>query len=515
MSNQPQPATTRLNLKQRSAGVLLHLTSLPGPHGSGDLGPEALRFADFLKAAGQRWWQMLPVGPIGPGNSPYASTSAFAGNPLLVNLEGLAAQGMLAPSDLRQPHGLSHARVSFTRVIAHRSAKLRQAFAVAMTRPRSWRDALVAFRESNRHWLDDFAVFSALSARHRGRPWHTWGAALVRRRPSALAEAQAALADEIAFEEFTQYQFDRQWRRFKRECNARGIALIGDVPIFVTHDSSDVWAHPDLFQLGADGRPRSVSGCPPDFFSKTGQLWGHPHYAWERHEATGFRWWIARLRRAIDMFDAVRIDHFIGFYRAWQVPGRAKTAAGGRYALTPGRQLLEAATRVLGTLPIIAEDLGAVTPEVWELRDHFGYPGMRVLQFAFRNGESDRYDQPHNHVRNAVVYTGTHDTNTTPGWFASLRGRGSSPAHRREAARALAYAGGRPASIHWDMIRLAYQSVANLAIIPMQDFLGLGVQARMNRPATATGNWGWRMRQPAATARLAERIRDLCETFAR
>jgi 4-alpha-glucanotransferase len=489
-------------LDQRSAGVLLHVTSLPGPHGSGDLGPDSLRFAGFVRRAGLRWWQMLPIGPIGPGDSPYAATSAFAGSPLLISPERLVNAGLL--SEARPLSAYSTERVDFRRTMLHRSRLLRLAFDAWRRAPERGRGELQAFRQRNRHWLEDYVLFTALREAQRRRSWSEWPRELRDRKPRALAEARAALADEIAFEEFVQFEFDHQWRQFREACNKDGVRLIGDIPIFVTHDSSDVWSNRELFLLDRAGRPKVVTGVPPDYFSVTGQLWGHPHYDWRAQAAGGFEWWIERFRRAFEMFDSVRIDHFIGFHRVWQVPGRARTARTGRYVPSAGQALLRAATRALGRLPIIAEDLGAVTPDVWALRDAFGFPGMRVLQFAFG---ADRYHQPHNYAPQCVVYTGTHDNDTTVGWFG-----GQSRAVKR---RVLEYAGGRAETIHWDMIRLAFGSPANVAIIPMQDYLGLGREARMNIPATPRGNWRWRMASGAANRGLAARIGSMVETFER
>ncbi|HMQ14884.1 MAG TPA: 4-alpha-glucanotransferase [Phycisphaerae bacterium] len=495
------------SLDRRAAGVLLHLTSLPGPLGVGDLGPAALSFADFLRSARQRWWQMLPIGPIGPGHSPYASPSAFAGNELFVSPELLWRDGLLDRNDLEHAAGGSPSRVNYDRAKRLRRKLLRQAYAAAVARPRRWRDGLAEFqRRCGRMWLDDYALFRAVSSAHAAT-WTGWPAPLRRRKRAAIAQARRELRAELDFERFVQFHFDRQWRRFRKECQARGVGLIGDIPIFVDHESSDVWARPELFRLDRAGRPTVVSGCPPDYFSRTGQLWGHPHYAWERHAADGFRWWMARFRRALDLFDAVRIDHFIGLHRVWQVPGGARDARRGRYARTPGRRLLGRARAALGRLPIIAEDLGAVTPDVWKLRDDFELPGMRVLQFAFAGSDGARYHQPHNHPRRAVVYTGTHDNDTTVGWFAKL----PAPAARR----VLAYVGGAADEIRWSMLRAAYASPAALAIVPMQDLLGLGSAARMNVPSTPSGNWRWRIAANQLSPDIAQRLAALCEAYER
>jgi 4-alpha-glucanotransferase len=518
--------TASFSLDRRSAGLLLHPTSLPGPHGSGDAGHEARRFVDLLAAAGQSWWQMLPVGPIGPGNSPYSSPSALAGNPLLIDLDELAREGLLSRSDLvplrglsrnlAPPRGLRDNRVCYPAMIAFRERCLRRAFDTYRSRHGRLKHSLERFSELNHTWLDDWCLFAALSRAMRGRPWIIWPAELRMRRRTALARAQRELAEECEFECFAQFLFDRQWQALKSYANRRGIGLIGDIPIFVTHNSCDVWRRPELFQLDRHGRSTVISGVPPDYFSRTGQLWGHPHYRWARHVAEGFSWWIERFGLTMRRFDAVRIDHFLGFYRVWEVPARARTAMGGRYVPTPGRELLSAVRRALGPIQIIAEDLGNVTPQAWALRDEFGFPGMRVLQFAF-DGDT-RYDQPHNHVRNAVVYTGTHDNDTTVGWFRSLS---RPPLNRRgrdgltTRQRVLRYLGTDGRQIHWDLIRLAYLSPANIAIVPLQDVLGLDARSRMNLPATAEGNWEWRLRPGAFTARHVQRLREMAETYER
>lgn len=508
--------SARFSLDRRSAGLLLHPTSLPGPHASGDAGRQARRFIDRLVAAGQSWWQMLPVGPIGPGNSPYSSPSALAGNPLLIDLRELVRDGLLSVDDIAAPRGLSQDRVRYTTMIPFRERCLRRAFDAFRSRPARHQGPLERFCELNRTWLEDWVLFAALWRAGRGRPWTTWPVELRTRRRAALLRAQRELRDECDFERFCQFLFDRQWQALRNYAHRRGIGLIGDIPIFVTHNSCDVWRRPELFRLDRRGLPTVVSGCPPDYFSRTGQLWGHPHYRWERHAAEGFSWWIERFRLAMRRFDAVRIDHFLGFYQVWQVPARARTAMHGRYVLTPGRELLLAVRRALGEIPIIAEDLGNVTPQARALRDEFGFPGMRVLQFAF-DGLS-RYDQPHNHVRHAVVYTGTHDNDTTVGWFRALlrpplNRRGEDGLNTRQ--RVLRYLGTDGHQIHWDLIRLAYLSPANIAIVPLQDVLGLDTRARMNRPATVRGNWEWRLRPEAFTAAHARRLRELAETYER
>ena len=502
-------------LDQRTAGILLHLTSLPGPHGSGDLGPAARRFADFLVATGHRWWQMLPIGPIGPGNSPYSSHSAFAGNPLLISLEALVEDGLLTRSDVRPPPGVQPDKVRYPKVIRFRTARLRKAFARFQQKRRK-PDAHERFRVRQRAWLDDYLLFCALRKVFDGAPWTEWDAELRRRKAAALRRVRRELREEIEYELFVQYVFDTQWTAFKRYCNQRGISLFGDLPIFVCHDSCDVWAHQSLYRLDKRGRPTVVSGVPPDYFSKTGQLWGHPHYNWRRHAATGFAWWIERFGAMFKRFDAVRIDHFLGFNRVWNVPAGARTALRGTWTKTPGDRVFAALRKALGRVQIVAEDLGLLVPEAAALRDRWGFPGMRVLQFAFDGTEKARYDQPHRYPRNCVAYTGTHDNNTTVGWFCALPKRGRKGRDGLTVRqRALRYVGSDGEAIHWDLIHLLYASVANIAIVPMQDALGLGARARMNFPSTAYGNWEWRMRPAAASDKLSAHLRTLAETYER
>jgi len=509
---------SRLTLARRAAGLLLHPTSLPGRHGSGDLGPEACRFVDFLAAAGQRWWQMLPVGPPGPGNSPYSTLSAFAGSPLLVSLEGLTQDGLLDPCDTVPPHHLLLDRVAYGAVMRFRLSRLRRAYAAFVRRGLSRDRAFLRFCEAQAGWLDDYALYAALRRAHRNCGWTAWERPLRLRERAALRRAAATLRQDGDFERFVQYQFDRQWTALRRYAHERGVGLIGDIPIFVAHDSSDVWAHRELFDLDAEARPRTISGVPPDYFSRDGQLWRHPHYRWARHRATGFAWWIARFRHAFQRFDAVRIDHFLGFHRVWAVPGRAQSARRGKWVKTPGAELLTTLRHQLGRLEIIAEDLGLVTPEAVVLRERFGFPGMRLLHFAFGTEAGSRCNQPHTYSHNCVVYPGTHDNETTVGWFARLRRaahKGRRTGGTTELQRVLRYLGTAGHEINWDLIRLALSSPANLAIIPVQDVLGLGNEARMNTPATATGNWRWRLWPGQLRPRHAHRLRDLTEIYGR
>ncbi len=506
------------HLTDRAAGLLLHPTSLPGRHGVGDFGPEAYCFVDFLSAAGQRWWQMLPIGPAGPGNSPYSALSAFAGHPLLISLDRLVRDGLLTTKDITPPHGSPGDRTDFAAALRCKLPCLRQAFRAYVAGGGLRDRAFVRFCQTHADWLEDYALYSALRRRHRGGGWATWAPELRLRRTAALRQAAQTLRREVDFERFLQFQLDRQWRALKDYANRHGVGLIGDLPIFVAYDSSDVWAHRELFDLDAAGRPRTVSGVPPDYFSKSGQLWRHPHYRWARHRATGYAWWLARFRRMLEQFDAVRIDHFLGFNRVWAVPGRAKTARRGKWVKTPGAELFTTLRRRLGRLEIIAEDLGLVTPKAVALRERCGFPGMRLLHFAFGDDEGSLRNQPHTFPRNCVVYPGTHDNETTVGWFERLRRETRRARGRQELPewkRVLRYLGTAGREIHWTMIRAALASPANLAIIPVPDLLGLGNEARMNTPATVRGNWRWRLRPGQLTLPVARRLRDLTEAYGR
>lgn len=495
-------------LGPRSSGLLLHPTSLPGPFGVGDLGPAASAFVDALARARQGWWQLLPLGPTGYGDSPYQCFSAFAGNPILISPERLVEDGLLAPADLPaspRPEG----RVEFEQVIPAKERLLQRAFErfQAGAAP-TLRHELEAFGRAEAAWLDDYALFMALKAAHGGVAWTGWDPALVSRQPSALAAARARLAPAVELHRFAQFLFFRQWKALQAHARTRGVRLIGDAPIFAAHDSADVWARAHLFRLRADGRPAVVAGVPPDYFSATGQLWGNPLYDWEAMAATGHAWWIDRLRAVHRLFDLVRLDHFIGFHRYWEVPGGAPTAEHGAWRTGPGAGLFDAALQALGELPIIAEDLGTVTPEVEALRLRYGFPGMRVLQFAFAGGVEPRF-LPHRHDRNTVVYTGTHDNDTTRGWFA-----GAGPAGQARLERYLGQAC-REETVSWQLLRLAWASVADLAVAPAQDLLSLGREARMNVPGEPTGNWRWRLRPGQLDEPVLARLAELTETFER
>jgi 4-alpha-glucanotransferase len=500
----------------RSSGILLHPTSLPGPFSIGDLGPAAYAFADFLVKSGQSLWQMLPLGPTGYGDSPYACYSAFAGNTLLISPDQLVAEGLLLPSDL--PDALPAERVDFERAHHVKDDLLRTAYRnYQQTSDDNLRQAFESFSLRSAGWLDDYALFRALKDAHGGVAWNEWTVELRSREPSALEQAREQLRDQIEAQRFYQFLFARQWFAFKTYCNDRGIKLVGDIPIFVAHDSADVWTSPDQFKLNEDGSPVVVAGVPPDYFSATGQLWGNPLYNWDGMRADGFKWWIERVHATLQTIDIVRIDHFRGFAACWEIPGGDKTAERGSWVAAPGRELFTAIRDALGDLPIIAEDLGVITPDVETLRDDFGFPGMRILQFAF-SSDATNHDLPHNYHANVAVYTGTHDNDTTVGWFSSVAGEGSTRTEEKvEDERALCrqYLNTDGKEIHWDFIRAVWQTVANTAVVPLQDLLGLGNEARMNLPNSTEGNWSWRFNPDALSDELALRLRKLTELYGR
>jgi 4-alpha-glucanotransferase len=503
----------------RTAGVLCHVTSLPGQWGIGDLGSVAWRFADWLETAGQGLWQVLPLGPPGFGESPYQSYSAFAGNPLLVGLDQLAEAGWLDSHQLDAAPAFNRAEVDFEHVRPFREQCLAEAYQTFRMQASPGQHAeFDAFRRQQAWWLEDYTLFAALKKAYGGEPWTNWSSDLVRRTPAALADRQRELAADIEQETFIQFQFHSQWQRLKARCNSRGIRLMGDVPIFVAHDSADVWARQELFFLDERGQPTKVAGVPPDYFSGTGQLWGNPLYRWERMAQDDFAWWQRRMRHALAQFDLVRVDHFRGFEAFWEIPAGASTAAAGRWVQGPAAHFFRKVREALGALPLVAEDLGVITPAVEALRDEFGFPGMRILQFAFGDDPKGPDYQPHNYPRHCFVYTGTHDNDTTRGWFDSRAGQGTTRTAEqiaREQAFALSYLGTDGAEIHWDMIRLALASVADTAVVPLQDVLGLGADARMNLPGTSQGNWRWRFADDMLLPEQTRRLRELTAIYDR
>jgi 4-alpha-glucanotransferase len=503
----------------RTSGILLHPTSLPGAHGIGDLGPAAFRFVDFLAAAGQSLWQVLPLGPTGYGDSPYQCFSAFAGNPLLVSLDLLRDRGLLEPSELTPESPFPEQAVDYGAVIAYKRPPLARAATRFFERaPAEARQAFDRFCRDNAAWLDDFALFMAVKDVHGGAAWTEWEPPIAAREPEAVDRWSREQAGAVRERKFEQFAFFEQWAALRARCRRSHVKLMGDVPIFVAHDSADVWAHRDLFQLGDDGRPTVVAGVPPDYFSATGQLWGNPLYRWDVLAGTGYRWWIDRLRAALRLVDLVRLDHFRGFEAHWEVPGGADTAVGGRWVNGPGAAFFQAVRRELGPLPIVAENLGVITPEVEALRHRFHFPGMAILQFAFGTDPQGSGFRPHNYTRDLVVYTGTHDNDTTVGWWRST-GEGDSTRAaadvRAEKDQAFRYLDAEGREIHWAFIRAALASVADTAIIPLQDVLGLGSEARMNLPGRPSGNWRWRVTSGALADAPAARLRELTELYGR
>ncbi len=509
-------------ISSKTSGILLHPTSLPGPFGVGDFGPSAFAFADFLISSGQKIWQVLPLGPTGYGNSPYSSYSAFAGNTLLISPQLLVRDGFLKESDLESSPDFPNERVDFEAVQRFKDDLLRKAFANFKSQNETGlHKDFVDFCESNA-WLDDYALYRALKKKHGGTSWIDWETELANRNPAALAAENARLADEIAAQRFFQFIFFRQWFALKKYCNDRGIKIIGDLPIFVAYDSADVWAAPDQFKLNAELKPTVVAGVPPDYFSETGQLWGNPLYNWQRMEAQRYSWWVKRMETTLHLFDAVRMDHFRGFVAAWEIPVEEKTAERGVWVEGPGTKLFRELELVIGKLPLIAEDLGVITPEVDDLRDEFGFPGMRVLQFGF-DGDLENIHLPHNYPLNTVAYTGTHDNDTTAGWFEALAEEGepefreSEKVGQSESPRrhCLDYLNSDGAEIHWDFIEAVMASAAEMAIVPLQDVLGLGTEARMNLPGSCEGNWLWRFREEQLTASIARRMQALSMSHGR
>jgi len=489
---------------RRRAGVLLHPTSLPGSGGIGTFGTELTGFLDFISKAGFTLWQVLPLTPPAAGNSPYSSYSAFAGNHLLIDLQQLTEEGDLSSRALENRFPLE--LVDFKQVIPWKEQLLHEAAQNFFKQGQTPRlEEFWQFCDTT-YWLHDYALFRALKQHYRNLPWHRWPAELAQRNPLALQQASQQLGSEIGVQKYQQWQFFRQWQRVRNAAAERGVALIGDLPIFVAHDSADVWCNQELFLLDPKGKPTAVAGVPPDYFSVTGQLWGNPLYNWPAMEQQGYGWWIARFRQLFELFDQVRIDHFRGFEAAWHVPATAKTAVRGSWVPGPGAGFFDAVKASLGNLPFIAEDLGVITPEVEVLRDRYDLPGMKILQFAFDSDAANPY-LPHNHSINSVVYTGTHDNDTTKGWFHSL-----SPHSINRMYNYLGLPGTEPVQ---DLIRVALMSVARTAIIPLQDLLELPTEARMNRPGVALGNWSWRYQSTQLKPGLADYYADLLSRYGR
>jgi 4-alpha-glucanotransferase len=484
----------------RKSGILLHPTSLPGEYGIGDLGAWAYSFIDFLAESGQQLWQILPLGPPGFGFSPYQAYSSIACNPMLISPQALVDQGWLSPEDLNGIPRSQDSTVDFETVIPAKSRLIRKAATAFLGKDFGpLRREFLEFCEQEELWLKPFAEFAALKEVNAQAAWTEWD------------PAKGCQAQDVLEQQFIQFEVLREWKSLKRYCSDRGIEIIGDIPIFVSHDSADVWANPELFDLDEKGNPRTIAGVPPDYFSETGQCWGNPLYRWEEMERTGYWWWIERIRSMLSQVDIIRLDHFRGFEMYWEIPAGNTTAVNGRWVEGPGDRFFEALQRALGEIPFIAEDLGYITSEVHDLRDRWKLPGMRVLQFAFGDESPHNPHKPYNFIRNCIAYTGTHDNDTTAGWF-SAAGRLPAP---HEIDLALRYMGSDPGEAVWDFIRAVLASVADTAIIPMQDILGLGSEARMNLPATTGNNWRWRMLEEQMKPELSVRLREMNRLYGR
>ena len=492
----------------RACGVLLHLTSLPNQFGIGDLGQSAYDFIDFLAAAKQSYWQILPLGPTDQFHSPYTPYSAFAGNPLLISLEKLINEQLLSVADLQTvPTNFSQQKIDFAQLLPWKSKLLSLAFQNYLRRkPTKLVEEYTAFCKDNQFWLIDFALFMTLKQQFNNQAWYNWPPEIARRQTQAIQYWRQVLSDEIAYHQFIQYLFFKQWQQLKAYAHKQGIKIIGDLPIFVAHDSADVWVHPFLFKLNSDGQPTVVAGVPPDYFSPTGQLWGNPLYKWEAHQEQNYDWWLKRLSLLLSLVDLVRIDHFRGFESAWEIPHGETTAVKGAWQKGPGSKFFQVVVDQFDDLPFIAEDLGFITEEVIQLRDQWSLPGMKILQFAFDSLQPNPH-LPHYHQYNSVVYTGTHDNDTSFSWYQKLSSEIK--------AYVKNYLNSDGTDIVWDLIRAAYASPAKLAIIPLQDLLRLDSQARMNRPGQATGNWTWRYEPQLLTEQLIADLSQLATLYQR
>ncbi len=503
----------------RCSGILLHPTCLPGPFGVGDLGAEAFGFVDFLRDAGQKLWQVLPLNPTGYGDSPFQCFSANAGNHLLISLEKLKDQGILTDAEITTRPRFLEERVDFGTVIHWKTRLLKKAaerFVGAASGEE--RRSFDNFCNANASWLPDFALFMACKEEHGGVAWSVWRPEIARREPAALEAARIRLEASILAVEYWQFEFFRQWQALRSYAHDAGIRIVGDIPIYVALDSSDVWTNREYFYLSEEGHPLKIAGVPPDYFSATGQCWGNPIYRWDRLKETGYRWWIARFRGALNLYDAVRIDHFRGFEAYWEIPGNETTAVNGKWVKGPGADLFEAMEREFGELPVIAENLGVITPEVEAIRERFHFPGMAILQFAFGKDPQGPSFRPHNYSRELAAYTGTHDNDTVVGWWNSAGGAESTRTPEdvaKEHAFARAYLNFENEPVNWVLIRGVEASIADLAILPLQDVLGLGSEARMNLPGSSRGNWRWRMRKGALTPDLATRLREMVVMYDR
>ncbi len=508
-------------LFERASGILLHPTSFPGPYGIGDLGGEAYHFVDFLKRSGQKLWQILPLAPTGYGDSPYAAFSAFAGNPLLVSPDILLHEALLRPEDLQDMPDFPTGRVDYGPLIEWKMGLLRRSynlFKEGSDANSTVRSELALFEAEHAGWLDDYALFMAVKAAHGGKSWNEWDEGIALRKPQSMAEWKSKVGDEVGFQKYIQFLFFRQWLSLKGFANEHNIKIVGDIPIFVAYDSADVWSHAELFYLDEKGQTIVVAGVPPDYFSSKGQYWGNPLYKWDVLASTGYQWWVERFRSVFKLYDIVRLDHFRGFAAYWEVPvNEEQTAADGRWVKGPGVPFFKAVRDQLGDQPIIAEDLGVITPDVVEIRETMGFPGMRVLQFAFGAFETDATDPylPHNFDNNTAVYTGTHDNDTTASWYNSASERERTNAKHYLDIDTIEDNDQTGKLISRKLVRLAFSSVANTAIVPLQDLLGVGSEARMNWPGRSGGNWQWRYNADALSDELCQELRDITILFAR
>lgn len=494
---------------ERSSGILFHPTSFPGKYGIGTLGKEAYAFIDFLKKSRQKLWQIFPLGPTGYGDSPYQSFSSFAGNPYLIDFDLLIEAHLLSEEDLRDVFfGDNEEYIDYGAIYNQKYPLLRKAYEnFKSSDNHEMRENLEHFKRENASWLNDYSLYISLKNHFNGLPWNEWAHDIKNREHGAMEHYRNELADDIEYHNFIQFLFFKQWGDVKRYANENGIKIIGDIPIFVAADSSDAWANPEIFLFDEERKPVKVAGVPPDYFSATGQLWGNPLYNWQKLKETNYSWWVERVRANLSTCDIIRIDHFRGFEAYWAVPYGDDTAINGQWEPGPGIDLFNAIKSQLGELPIIAEDLGLMTQGVIDLREATGFPGMKILGFAFDSGEENDY-LPHTYTKNCVVYTGTHDNDTLIGWFQKAK------EEDRQFARD--YLNSRSDDeIHWDAIRGAWSSVASMAISPVQDFLGLGSEARINTPGVAAGNWQWRLRHGVLTDELAERIAKLTRVYSR
>ncbi|MFB2971364.1 4-alpha-glucanotransferase [Aerosakkonema sp. BLCC-F183] len=502
---------------QRCSGILLHPTSLPSRFGIGDLGKSAYEFVDFLARSGQKLWQVLPLGPTGYEHSPYTMNfSAFAGNPLLISLDLLAEEGLLSPDeliDLPPSADVAANKVDFDRVIPHKAKLLKVAYERFQQSLINKRHTVFEqFCQEQSYWLDDYVLFMALMEANHGKSWNHWEKAIARREPDALKVQAEHLKERIAFHKFLQFKFFEQWRKLRNYTNNKNIKIIGDVSIYVCHNSAEVWGNPEIFKLAPQTlEPAYIAGVPPDYFSATGQLWGNPVYNWDKLRETNYAWWLSRFKATLQYVDIVRIDHFRGFEAYWQVPAGEENAINGEWIKAPGAEFFETLRTTLGSLPVMAEDLGIITPEVEELRDRFDFPGMRILQFAFSEGTDNAY-LPHHYVNNCVVYTGTHDNSTTLGWWQQ-----ASTKEKPLLAKYFGYSSPEDIKeVNWLLIRAALASVADLAIIPLQDILDLDDRARMNDPSIIPGNWRWRYdKSEILTKELSDRLLELTQLYSR